>query len=265
MNEADRSSLELAVAAHREWLEQRGIKFVNPDKPDESLAPELLSAGEVLRVLAPHMPQRPVGVVATNLHIFCSLRVRAAISGERARHLSDFVERLAKSSEYLSDEAKARALKLVTFGHKEAHVQSVEPALVEVEKRLRTASKKLGALVAQLDGRHRKAIELGLPSGSEADVAMVEWARSRCDALEHDLAFVRMHLQGQQFAPEHEPLEMAWKLAMKSALVRLRAAGVDSVQRRALFPAAFPEPADRDENRQQIDRESKSRKRAKGR
>src|SRR6478752_6793265 len=241
MDDADRSSLALAVAAHREWLDQRGIKFMNPDKPDEPLAPEQLSAEEVLRVLASHRPQRLVGAVATNLYVFCSLRVRAAISAERAKHVSDFAERLANSSEYLSEETKARSLKVVAFGHQEGHVQSVEPALVEVGKRLRTASKKLGALVKQLEGRHRTATELGVHSGG-ADVAMVEWTRSRCESLDHDITFLRIYLQGQQLAAEREPLAMAWQLAMKSALVRLKAAGGDSALRRALFPAAFPVP-----------------------
>ncbi|HET7540048.1 MAG TPA: hypothetical protein VFK05_09250 [Polyangiaceae bacterium] len=265
MNEADRSSLVLAIAAHGEWLEERGIRFLNPDKPDESLAPKRLSAEEVRRVVATHRPQRLVGAVMTNLCVFCSLRVRLEISAERAKNVGDLKERLANSSEYLSAEEKVRTLKLVTFGHQDGHIQSVGPALIEAAKRARTARRKLGDVVKELEGRQRTAAKLGLPNGDVADVALAEWTRARCEDFEDDLAFQLLCLEGQQFAPEREPFAKAWSRAKKSALARLLAAGADSAQRRALFPGEFPKPSDRDENRQQIDRESRSRKRAKKR
>jgi len=215
------------------------------------LPPEELEASDVMRVISTHSPEKLVSAVLANLHVFCSLRTRVGLSETRAKAVGALTE-------------SKRLSTLAAFIHDESHIRALEPSLKELEKRLRTACLKLTAFREQLERRHRSFSKLGALAISSADIAMAQWTLARSEALEQDLAFFRLDLQGQRFAEHRDPIDSkAWHPVLNAALVRLKNAGMKSDERKALFPVRFTRTTDPDQRRIETDRESKARGRAK--
>jgi hypothetical protein len=265
MDDADRAELNAAIAAHCEWLERRGVRFVDPQSEEISFPPESLTAQSVDQVLATRSPEKVVGAVLTALHVLCSLRTRVTLSEERARLVRDATDRI-NNADYLSEAEKVRHLAIIAFGHDELHIKGLMPALERAESILRTVGRRLQKYVQQVEARHAKAADMVGAAISTADLALAQWMFSRGAALENDFAFFRRHVEGQQFAPHKEPLgAKAWHQALNAGLETLKAGGMKSTERRMLFPASFKKTEDADEQGRQRGREYKARKRAKKR
>jgi len=261
MDDADRTELNAAIAAHCEWLEQRGVRFLDPRDEKLSLPPDLLSAHDVMKALATRAPEHLVGAVLSSVHVLCSLRTRVTLSEARLRAVHDAAERLTKA-DYLTEEEKRRQLALISFVHEELHIKSLDSALKHVEKWLRTARRRLQEHVQQLEKRHEKAAKVGFLARSTADIALAQWMFSRSEALEDDFAFFRRHVEGDQFAAHKDELgAKAWRRALNAGLAALKRGDIKSQERRALFPGSFKKTTDPAEKGQQRGREYGARKR----
>jgi hypothetical protein len=301
VDDADRANLDRAIAAHCEWLEHRGIRFVDPQSvlrlreerekylsltpeqlapsplpeglvdtpPPERLAlplpPEDLVASDVMGVVSMRAPEKLTGAVLANVHVFCSLRTRVGLSKAREEAVKSATNRAVQAPDPARTEME-RQLKLVAFVHDESHIRALEPSLSELEKRLRTGARKLKEFVRDLEKRHRTFSEMGALAISSADIALAGWMVARSEALERDLAFYRLQVQGQHFAEHKEPVDgKAWNPVLNAALLALKEAGMRSAERKALFPGCYPKTTDPDVKRLHSDRENKARSRAKRR
>lgn len=302
----DRKQLNAAIVAHCEWLEVNGVCL--PTSPERLGTVELIPLLPVprawsfprggyarllnarrgrsrkivrkfawrasLRLRRPVVEWKPprtlVDTVVTSLHALCALRTRERLSEVRRAAR----ERAAESIRTAPPEERAeirRQAKLIDLAHDDTHISRLEPSLDQLQQRLRTASRALTAYVAGLSMRQRAFVAAGAAgiAGGGSDRALARWIMVRCEALEADVAFLRIEMQGNAAAAltGHAGAadSKAWHRQRAKAKLWLKDVGAPSSLGPTLFPDSFGRPSDPDSNRQQKDRERKEIKRARKR